>query len=151
MADCTMAGHPEISQWLMIPEFIAEGLLSQLGYSDTVFISRFVLGYDIHGELRQVEVRSDTGGSSNAGGRQNFTDQSHSQFMCSHSIELQIGSHIQEHLVYTVDKSIVCGDVLAVDAIYLCGCLQIISHLRLCDIVGQLERRILCELDRVRR
>ena len=56
----------------MIPEQVAVGSLIQFGDADTVPVRLDMLGDDIHGNLAEVQIGADPGGSCDAGGSKNI-------------------------------------------------------------------------------
>ena len=61
------ADLPEIREWSVVPQKIAVRILIQFRDPDAILISRHFLCLDIHGNLRQVEVRTNSHSRCNTG------------------------------------------------------------------------------------
>ena len=70
----------------MIPKQLAITDLVERGDADTVRVRGNMLGADIHGDLRQIQIGADACRRGDTGFAQDFEDHFHSQFPRSQSV-----------------------------------------------------------------
>ena len=99
----------------MAPQQFAVGTLGQFCNPDTVFIGLYMFGHDVHGDLCQIHIRPDPSGGGDAGGVEHITDHRDSQLMGGHAVSVQIGSDIQEALIYGVHMDVLGRDIFHVN------------------------------------
>ena len=114
---CTGPDLPEISQWLMIPKQIPEGLFIEGSNPYTVWIRSSVLGDDIHGEFAQIQIGPDPGGCSNSGGIKYLADDCFCQIIGRHPVMCQIGSNIHKHLINGVHMNVLWRNIFQINRI----------------------------------
>ena len=104
----------------MIPQKFPVTDLIQFGDPDTVFIRLHMFGYDVHGNLTQIQIGSDSGCGSQPLFLENLHCNFGRQFSRCHAIGFQILCHIQEHLINRIDMNIFRCNVLQINIINLC-------------------------------
>ena len=87
-----------------------------------------MLGHDVHGNLAQIKVGTDTCRGRDARLLQDMADHRHGQFVCRHAVGQQIRSHIDEDLVDAVHMNILRCDILQVNLIDPPAVFDVISH-----------------------
>ena len=101
----------------MVPKLSAVQVLVQESHPDPVLVGLLVLGHDVHGDLAQVQVRTDAAGRRDPRGRVDLAD----QFFCQHEgrgvISIEIGCQIDEDFVHRVYVDILRRDVLQIDVV----------------------------------
>ena len=119
---------PEVCQRLMIPEQEFVGILIQLRNSDAILIRRTFLGYDIHRDLRQVQVSSDPDCRRNTGGLKHVLNHGHRHHVGSIGIRtiglllisVQIAAHVDKALINGIDVYVLRCYIPKIDRIDLC-------------------------------
>ena len=85
------ADLPEIRQWLMRPQFLPEAHLVQLGYPHPVLVGGQLLGGDVHGDFRQVQVGANAPRGGDTLGGQHIPDHGGDQFVGGLIVEMEVG------------------------------------------------------------
>ena len=85
---------------------------------------------DVHGDLCEEHIGSDSRSRRDPGLKQHLPDHGHCQFMRRHAVGLKIFRHVHEALIDGIDVDIVCADVFGVYGEDLCGDLLVKQHLR---------------------
>ena len=111
----TEPNAPEIFQGTVTPEKFPVSLLIQFRDTDAVLIRRDVLGYDVHGNLRQVHIGSYAGGGGNPGVVKHIPDHGHGELMGGHAVGFQVAGDIHEAFVHRIDMNILIADIFHVD------------------------------------
>ena len=112
----------------MRPQFLAKGLLVQLRHPDAVLVGGQLLGSDVHGDFRQVQVGADPPGGGDTLGGQHVPDHGSDQLMGGHVVETEVGRQVHKALIHAVHMNVTRGEVLQVDAVNLRGNLQVSGH-----------------------
>ena len=133
---------PEVGQGAVVPQLAPIGCLVQFGDAYAVFVGRYVLGYDVHSHLAEVEVGADAGGSGDARLAQHVANHATSQLVGRYLVCFQVVGHIHEHLVDGVDVNVLGCHILRVDAVDAGAVVDIVGHTRRCHVVGDRQRRI---------
>ena len=126
--DSAGASHPEIRQRAMVPQQIPVRLLVQLCNSDTIFVCRDVLCYNVHGQLCKVEVGADACRCGDAGVVQHLPHHGHGKLVGAHVVIGQVARHINKNLVNGVGVDIRRGHIFEVGLVDLSGNVQIPLH-----------------------
>ena len=122
------ADSPEIRQRPVIPQKFPIADLIQFGDPDSVIIRFHMLRYNIHGNLAQVQIGSDSCCGNQSFFLENLCCNSGRQFSRCHTIGFQILCHIQEHLINRIDMNIFRCDIFQINIIDLGTIFQISRH-----------------------
>ena len=112
----------------MAPQFPAIWHFIKFSNTHTILVRLNVLCHNIHSNLTEIHIRSDSCGCCYACCFQNILYHRHSKFSCSHTICLQIIGHIHKHFVDGIGEYILRCNIFEIDIINLCAILHIICH-----------------------
>ena len=129
---------PEVRQRSVIPKQKFVGILIQLCNPNTILISRSLLRHDVHGDLRQIEIRADAHSRCYACSSQHVTDHSQchymggilSAFLCLSPIEVEIAGAVDEAFVDGIHMDVLRCHIAKVDAVDLRRHTLIFQHPR---------------------
>lgn len=119
---------PEISQRTVVPEQTAIAHFIQLGNPHPVFICRDMLGFDVHGDLGEIEIGSDPRRRSDAGGFENIQNDGPGQLPSGHLKGFQITGGVNEHLINGIDMDVLRSRVFEIDLIDPGAPLDVVGH-----------------------
>lgn len=131
----TGADPPEIREGLVVPELIPVAFFVQ--FSDKIVS---VFGGDVQGDLGQIEIRSDTAGSANAGSAIDICHDLLAQFAGGESVQRQVIRYIHEGLVDRIYVNIFFGDILQIDGVNIGGRIDVFLHTRWRDRIFDCRR-----------
>ena len=137
---------PKVRQRTVRPELPAVAHFVKLRDADAIFIRRDVLRHDVHGDLAEVEIRSDARRGRDARGVQHIEDHGLCQLMGGHVIRLEVAGHIHHHFIDGVDVDVLGRDVFEIDVVDLRADLNVFRHLRRRDKITHRARRVSCQL-----
>ena len=120
----------------MRPELPAVAHFVKLRDADAIFIRRDMLCHDVHGDLAEVEIRSDARRGRDARGVQHIEDHGPCQLAGGHVIRLEVAGHIHHHFIDGVDVDILGCDVFEIDIVDLRADLNVFRHLRRRDKIA---------------
>ena len=137
------ADVPEIRQRAVGPEQQLVVRFVQLGDAHAVLVGGFLLRHDVHAHLRQVQVRADAHGGSDAGGIEHVTDHGHGhQMRRGHAlplgfvpIQVQVGRGVDEYLVDGINVNVFFGNIPQIDFVDLGADPDVFRHARRGDDV----------------
>ena len=133
---------PEIRQRPVRPERFAVAVLGKAGNAHAAFIRRHVFGPDIHGDLRQIQIRADPGGRGDAGRAQHVQNDRPRQLLRRLAVGAQIRRCVDEDLVDGIDVNVLRREIFEVDLIDLRGDTYIVRHLRRRGDEGERQLRV---------
>ena len=130
------ADLPERRQRTVIPEKEFIAVFIQFRDPDAVPVGNSLLCHNIHGDLRQVQVCSDSHGSRNTGAGKHIPDDGHghhvSRFLPDPPgflfVSKEIGTAVNKALVNAVDMNVPLTDIFQVDRINESGDPFILGH-----------------------
>ena len=138
----TPSDAPKIRQRTVRPEMPAVAHFVKLRDADAIFIRRDMLCHDVHGDLAEVEIRSDARRGCDARGVQDVRDHNLCQLTGGHVVSLQIVRHIHHHFIDGVDVDVLGCDVFEIDIVDLRANLNVFRHLRRRDKITHRARRV---------
>ena len=138
----TPSNAPKVRQRTVRPELPAVAHFVKLRDADAIFIRRDVLRHDVHGDLAEVEIRSDARRGRDARGVQHIEDHGLCQLAGGHVIRLEVAGHVHHHLIDGVDVDILGRDVFEIDIVDLRADLNVFRHLRRRDKITHRARRV---------
>ena len=100
----------------------------QFSNTHTVFVGWHLLGNNVHSHLSQIHVCADASCCRDTCSSQYVADNLHRQLVSSHLISTQIGRHIHEHLIDTIDMYIFRSNIFQVSLIDLGTHLYVVCH-----------------------
>ena len=130
----------------MIPQFFTVAPLVQFGDADTVFVRRHMLGFDVHGDLAEIQIRADACRCRDAGGGKNVKDHLHGKFPCSQLVGLQIIGDVNEYLIDGVWMNVLGCYIFQIHLIDPGTVIHIVCHAWRCYDVVDGKRGILHQL-----
>ena len=87
-----------------------------------------MLGHNIHGDLGQIHVRTDSCGGRNASSIQHLPDHLHDQLMGRHFVGVQVAGQVDENFINGIDEDVISTDVFHIGRDYLCADLLVELH-----------------------
>ena len=105
------AQPPEIRERPVVPQRPAVRNLIQYGDPASVLIRRLMLRHNIHGDLRQVQIRADSRRGCDTGLPEHLRHHMTGQFFRRHTQRPQIIRHIHEYLVNGIHMNIRCRHI----------------------------------------
>ena len=136
---------PEIGQRLMIPKQLAITYLVERGDADTVRVRGNMLGADIHGDLRQIQIGADACRRGDTGFAQNLEDHFHSQFPRVQPIQRKIICGVDKDFIDRIDMDILGRDIPKIDAVDAGACVNVVRHAWTGGDIGDREFRMRCQ------
>ena len=112
----------------MGPQGAAVAHLVQLRDAHPVLVGLGVLGADVHGHLRQVEVGAHAPGGGDAHGALDVQNHPGGQLLGGEAVGVQVTGHVHEHLVDGVDMDVLRGHIFKIDLVDLCTVLHVQGH-----------------------
>ena len=144
------ADPPEVCKWAMGPKSLPIAHLVQLSNAYAVCIGGDVLCHNVHRDLREIEICTDSCCRRDTRFPQHRTDETHGKVMCRDVFRLKITRHVDEDLVDGVDMDILGGDISQIDLVDPHAVFHIESHARRGDMVGNSEFRVRCQFGGIR-
>ena len=117
------SNHPEIPEGSVVSELTAIALFIE----DSPEV-RTVLGHHIHGDLRQIEIRSHATGGSDAGGGFHVLLNRSCQTPDVRPVEGGVGGTVEKGLIHGVDVDVLRGQVPEVDSVNPGGVVYVEVH-----------------------
>ena len=133
----------------MIPKQLAIAHFVKLGDADTVRVRGNMLGPDIHGDLRQIQIGADACRRGDTGFAQNLEDHFHSQFPRVQPIQRKIICGVDKDFIDRIGMDILGRDIPKIDTVDAGARGDVVRHAWTGGDIGDCKLRMRCQFVRV--
>ena len=101
----------------MSPKLATVANLIKFGNAHAILIRWHLLGDNVHCDLGKIEIRANSGRSGNPRLGKDVANHTDSKLVCRHLIGIEVGSSVDEHLVYGIDMFIISRNMTKIDVV----------------------------------